>query len=101
MTRQQVMNGLRWLALFGFLCAALALAGCKAGRGSNVENPQDGTAQCVVADRSYNSNNTLVITVDCNGGGTGFGPQGGVRAFVDPNAHPMCRQGAAWPGCKG
>jgi hypothetical protein len=86
--------------LFGALSLTLTATKACDGTSPNVDDPKNGTAQCVVADRSYNSNGTLVLAIDCNGGGEGYGPGGGVRAEVDPNAHPMCRTGAAWPGCR-
>jgi hypothetical protein len=74
---------------------------CVAGRGPNTDNPDDGTAQCVVVERQNNSNGTLYVKIDCNGGDTAdLGPSGGIRAFVNQTDYPMCRVGAAWPGCK-
>ena len=98
MTRHHVWRA----ALIGSLSLVLMGASeCNVGgKAPNVEDPEKGTAQCVVAERAYNSNGTLYLNIDCNGGGVGLGPGGGVRAAVDPNEWPMCRQGAAWPGCK-
>jgi hypothetical protein len=70
------------------------------GKGPNVDDPEKGTAQCVVVDRVNMPNGTLNIKVDCNGGGTEDLGEGNIYAFTSQGDYPMCRVGAAWPGCK-
>lgn len=70
------------------------------GKSPNVDDPEQGTAQCVVVDRINEPNGTLTIAVDCNGGDPRDLGEGNRYGFTSQGDYPMCRVGASWPGCK-
>lgn len=92
------MNKIKTAAAAATLLVAMQEQAC--GSEPNPDDPNKGTAQCQVVERNTNSNGTQYLVVDCNGGGTGYGPGGGVRSLMQANEWPMCVGGADWPGCK-
>lgn len=67
------------------------------GKPGNVDDPEQGTAQCTVVDRQINSNGTAYLKIDCNGGGI---EDAEVRSLMTHDELPYCKPYAAWPGCK-
>ena len=90
------------VALVGALSLVLMGASeCNVGgKSPNVDDPEKGTAQCVVVDRVNEPNGTLTIAVDCNGGDPADLGEGNLYGFTSQVDYPKCRVGAAWPGCK-